>query len=166
MLHLTMRTFMGVCLGAVGRYAEAEEHFRQARDLDPNFFWADVSLVALRVSRQMFTEALPVAEKAFSLASWYPPGVGIYAGLLVRLGQPERAGELIRSLGSGDAQGAPVGLTLFHACCGEIDQAADWFEKAIEQRNPGVTFLLQSSIAEPRRSSPRWPKLAAFMNLL
>jgi serine/threonine protein kinase len=57
------------------------------------------------------------------------------------------------------------GLGLLHICCGEIDPAADWFEKAIEERHPMVSPTLQSAITEPRRASPRWPRLAALMNL-
>ena len=86
-LQLTIRTFMAVCLGAAGRYTEAEEHFRQASDLDPNFFWAYGYLAELYAARRMFAEALPVAEKAFALAPWYAPIVGLYAGLLVRNGR-------------------------------------------------------------------------------
>ena len=48
----------------------------------------------------------------------------------------------------------------FHLLCGEIDQAADWFEKAIEQRDPAMPTL-----GYRFRSSPRWPALAKMMNL-
>ena len=37
-------------------------------------------------------------------------------------------------VGSGEACGASTGLAIFHTCRGEIDLAADWFEKAIEER--------------------------------
>jgi hypothetical protein len=33
------------------------------------------------------------------------------------------------------------------------------------ERHPMVTPTLQSAIAEPLRASPRWPRLAALMNL-
>ncbi len=46
-LQTTIRVFLGACLGAVGRYAEAEEHFRQAMHLDANFFWSYVYLAEL-----------------------------------------------------------------------------------------------------------------------
>jgi TolB-like protein len=165
-LHLTIRTILGTCLGAAGRYAEAEEHFRQIIDLDPNFFWAWHYLAEHCAARQMFSEALPFAEKAFSLAPWYTPSGGVYAAMLVRTGEPDRGREIIRRLGAGEMYGASTGLALFHICCGEIDLAADWFEKAIDERFPFVPPTLRSGpIAEPLRASPRWPKLAALMNL-
>jgi serine/threonine-protein kinase len=164
-LHLTIRTLMGMGLDAVGRYAEGEQHIRQALALDPNFFWAHHYLAEHYVILRMFAEALPFAERAFSLAPWYTPSVGVYAGLLVRMGEPDRGKQIVQRLGSGEAYGAPTGLATFHTCCGEIDLAADWIEKAIEERHPMILPFLQSAIAEPLRASPRWPKLAALMNL-
>jgi hypothetical protein len=46
-----------------------------------------------------------------------------------------------------------------------FDLAADWFEKAIEERYFMVVAFLQSAIGEPLRASPRCPKLAELMNL-
>jgi hypothetical protein len=54
---------------------------------------------------------------------------------------------------------------IFYTYCGEIDLAADWFEKAIEERYPGIALWLQGAAGEPLRASPRWPKLAKMMNL-
>jgi tetratricopeptide (TPR) repeat protein len=164
-LHLTIRSILATCLGAAGRYAEAENHFREVLNLDPNFFWAHFSLAELYAARRMFGEALPIAEKAFALAPWYTPSAGVYAGLLVRMGKPDRAKEVLQKLGSGESYGASAGLAIFHTCCGEIDLAAQWFGKAIEERYPQAATFLQGTIGEPLRASPRWPKLAALMNL-
>ena len=156
---------MGRCLDSAGRHAEAEEHLRQTVALDPNFFLPWYNLAEHYAARQMFAEALPFAEKAFSLAPWLATIVGVYAALLVLYG---RAGSGIGSdpkAGSGEAYGASRGLALFYLCCGEIDRAADWFEKAIEERCNNVPAILQSAIAEALRASERWPKLAALMNL-
>jgi serine/threonine-protein kinase len=163
-LQTTTRAFLGVALGAVGRDAEAEEHFRQTMHLDPNFFWAYVYLANHYTARGMFEEALPIAEQAFSLSPWYPPSVGIYAGLLARAGQLDCAKVVIQELGSGERFSTPHGWAVFHTCCGEIDLAADWYEKVIEERDPIGMQVLQSPLGQPVRSSPRWPKLAAMMN--
>jgi TolB-like protein/Tfp pilus assembly protein PilF/predicted Ser/Thr protein kinase len=160
-----IRLLMAGCLAAVGRYAEAEAHLRQILDLDPSAGLAYYALATVYAARSMFAEALPLAEKAFSLAPLYAPIIGVYAGLLVCIGEPNRGKELIQRLGSGQVYGTPTGLSIFHAYCGEIDLAADWAERAIEERSPGVAYLLRSAIAEPLRASPRWPKLAALMNL-
>jgi tetratricopeptide (TPR) repeat protein len=133
--------------------------------LDPNHFWAYIHLAALYTVRGRLTEALPIAEKGFSVAPWYPPSVGLYAGILTRLGQVDRGNELLQQLGAGERPLTSSGWALFHICCGEIDLAADWYERVIEERDPIAIETLQTAIGEPIRSSPHWPKLAAMLNL-
>ncbi len=164
-LDFTIRAVMAQCLAAAGRYTEAEAHLRQILDFDANASLAHSGLASQYVARGMFAEALPFAEKAYSLAHWLPMVTGMYAGLLTVTGEPKRGKELAQKLGAGGVYGASMGLTFFHICCGEIDLAADWIEKAIEERYPSVVYWLQTAIAEALRSSPRWPKLAALMNL-
>jgi eukaryotic-like serine/threonine-protein kinase len=164
-LDFTIRAVMAACLGGVGRYAEAETHLRQILDLDPNASLAYYGLTNLYVARRMFVEALPFAEKAYSLAPSLQVVTGLFAGLLIRTGAPSRGNELVQTLGAGRVYGASMGLAVFHICCDEIDLAADWIEKAIEDRYPSVVYWLQTAIAEPLRASPHWPKLAALMNL-
>jgi tetratricopeptide (TPR) repeat protein len=164
-LHFTYRALLALCLGAAGHFAEAGELLQQSRDLDPNFFLTHYHLAGIYTARQMFAEALPCAEKAFSLAPWYPALIGMYAGLLVRMGQPDRGQEVLKTLGSSEAYGTARGMAIFNTCCGQIDLAADWFEKAIEERDPHSPTVLQSAIGESLRLSPRWLKLAALMNL-
>ncbi|MEP7311182.1 MAG: TIR domain-containing protein [Pseudomonadota bacterium] len=164
-LHLTHRAILAMCLGAVGQYAKAEELLLRSRDLDPNFFWTHYYLADLYTARQMHAEALPFAEKAFSLAPWYASSVGLHAGLLVRTGEPRRGREIVQVLGAGEANGASKGLAIFHTLCGELDLAADWYEKAIEERDSFVVAFLQSAIGEPLRASRHWSRLAAMANL-
>ena len=56
-------------------------------------------------------------------------------------------------------------MVLYHLICSEIDSAADWFEKAIEQRDLILLPWLRLPLAEPLRTSGRWPKIAGMMNL-
>jgi hypothetical protein len=129
------------------------------------FLWTHYYLAEFYITRQRLGEALAAAEKAFSVAPWYAPSVGIYAGLLILMGHPERWKEVVGTLGSGEAYGTSKGWGIFHIGCGELDRAADWFEKAIEERDFMVAPFLQSAIGKPLRASSRRPKLAALMNL-
>ena len=164
-LNLTCRCALAWCLAAVGRDAEAEEHFRQVIDLDDGFFWGWCGSAELHAAHGRFLEALPFAEKACSLAPWYMPAIGMYAGLLARTGSADRAGELIQKLGEAKAYGASTALALYHLCLGEIDTAAGWFEKAIEERYCLVVTYLQGALGEPIRASAHWAKFSAMMNL-
>jgi hypothetical protein len=92
--------------------------------------------------------------------------IGKLAGLLAITGDQHRAETLIRQLREApDRLCAPTGMALYHLIRGEIDAAADWYEKAIEQRDPIVIPWITLPLAKPLRSSPRWPKLATMMKL-
>jgi tetratricopeptide (TPR) repeat protein len=108
-----------------------------------------------------FDEALTLTEKAHALTPWANPIVGQLAALLVRAGATSRADALIGTLARGKAYGAPTGLAVFHALCGEFDRAAEWAERAIAERYPPLVAILGPLL----RSSPGWPNLAKLMNL-
>ena len=87
-------------------------------------------------------------------------------GVLARTGERSRAEALIGQMSK--AQGGLVaasGMVLYHLICGEVDAAADWFEKAIEQRDPVMVPWLRLPLTKPRRMSLRWPKIATMSQL-
>ncbi|MEP7314442.1 MAG: tetratricopeptide repeat protein, partial [Pseudomonadota bacterium] len=143
-LNLMFRNLLGWILIAMGRYDEAEELLLQSLDLDPNFYLTNQYLALLHTFRQEFGEALPFVEKAFSLAPLFAPTVALYAALLVRTGDPHRGSEILKSLGAGEGYGTSRGLAGFHSLCGDMDAAADWCERAIEERDPSILVFLQS----------------------
>jgi len=164
-LHLTYRALLALALGALERHDEADAVLARSREIDPGFFWTYDVLASSYVARDMMAEALPVAEMTFRTAPWYPPGVGVYAGVLTRSGNRERGHEIVRSLGPRERYGVPIGWALFHATCGDLDSAAEWFARAIEERYSMVGAFLHSAICGPLRSSRHWLPLARLMNL-
>jgi len=63
------------------------------------------------------------------------------------------------------ALAAPLAWGLFHQYRGETEKAADWWEKAIDQRDPNAVIAPRLMAGETLRTSPRWPALAKRMNL-
>ena len=57
------------------------------------------------------------------------------------------------------------GMVFYHLVCSEIDAAIDWYERAIEQRQPMAAMFASAGFFKPLRASPRWAKLARMMNL-
>jgi tetratricopeptide (TPR) repeat protein len=119
------------------------------------------------LERGAIPEALAYAETAYASAPRHRAAIGQLAGMLARVGQTERSEGLISQLRPGEAYGAPFGLTLCYLAAGDIDQAADWLEKAIDQRDVWVPHLLMAGNMGGRViwSSPRWPKLAKLLNV-
>jgi len=164
-LALMVRTNLGNCLLAVGRDAEAEMEFRQILELDENFTPARLNMIMIHALRGELVEALAYAEKAYAAAPAVPHAIGLLAGVLALSGDTGRAEALLEKLRPGRAYGAPRGLAIFHLICGEVEKAADWTEKAIEQRDPLMNVILRLPVGKALRSSARWPGLAKMMNL-
>jgi len=89
----------------------------------------------------------------------------LLAALLRRNGEEEDSRSIAKELGSTEALGDARAHALFHLICGEIDQGADWVEKAIEQRDASMRFYLGFAICKGLRASHRWPKIAKMVNL-
>ena len=160
-LNLLYRHHFAVGLRHAGRPEDAEAELRKVLEIDESFPLALGTLGAVCAQQGRFEEALTLTEKAYALTPWANPIVGQLAALLVRAGATSRADALIETLGRGKAYGAPAGLAVFHALCGEFDRAAEWTGRAIEERYPPLVATLGPLL----RSSPGWPALAKLMNL-
>jgi tetratricopeptide (TPR) repeat protein len=160
-LNLLFRMALGVCLRAAGRGHEGTTELQKVVELDESHVWALISLGLGHASRGRYDEALPFAEKAYALAAWNATACGLLAGVLKRLGDTSRAEQVLENLLPGIRYGTARGLGIFHLLTGDVDQAADWIEKAVEQRDPGVMIAPGKTL----RSSARWPALAKMMNL-
>jgi tetratricopeptide (TPR) repeat protein len=154
---------LGACLEASGK--DGSEELRRAIELDDNYFFTFVYLGLINLSRGRIAEALAAAERGYSLAPWSSGATGVLAGVLVHSGNRDRAQGLLDKLGSGQAYGTPHGLATFHLLCSDIDRAADWVEKGIEERDPSILLSLRRPYAQPLRASRHWPKLTKLMNL-
>ena len=109
--------------------------------------------------------ALACEEAACVHAPWNTVARGALAGFLRRSGDDIRADEELRTLGDGSTYHAEVGLMLYYLIGADYERAADWVEKAIDQREPSLLVLLGGPVAKPLRVSARWPALAKRMNL-
>ena len=143
---------------------EAATEFRRVLDLDERFWLADYGLAINYALRGMLPEAIDFAEKAYALAPWNTNNFGTLAAVLKLHGDTRRAEEILGRLGDGRSYGAPGGFVIFHLLCSELDKAADWAEKAIEQRDPRIAVFLRY-FGTTWRSSPRWSALARQINL-
>ncbi|MBZ5575761.1 MAG: protein kinase [Acidobacteriia bacterium] len=163
-LNLLLRMSPGMYLLEVEDPA-GEAALRQVLELGENF-WIPMIWLSLHCLRQdRPDEALGFAEKAFSLVPDHRSVMGILAGILSLTRDQSRADSLRRKIGSGEALGAPIGLVFFHFLRGEIDTAADWFEKAIQQRDTRTPAILPHIFGRQLTSSAHWPRLAKMMNL-
>jgi TolB-like protein/Tfp pilus assembly protein PilF len=159
--HMNLHAY----LQAAGRDDEALEQLKKVVELDPNQVVALASMVMIHADKGEIAQALKIARRAYAVGRWFPDTVGLLAALLRRNGEEEESRSIAKELGSAEALGDCRAHALFHLICGEIDQGADWVEKAIEQRDSSMRFYLGFVICKGLRASHRWPKIAKMVNL-
>ena len=161
-LNVLWRSILASHLVHVRFYDEAIREVRKAIDIDPHNFAARFVLGEVLHAKGPLDEAVAAAEQAYDVAPWNGNVVGVFAGLLAQVGQADRGEELMRRLG---ARANPWSRVCYHVLRSEIDAAADWYEKAIEQRELFAIIFTPAPLIAPLRESPRWRRLATLMNL-
>jgi hypothetical protein len=168
-LNPTILWTLAVALRAANRDAEADATYREVVDMNVGYLSsiAAVVLSGNHLARDEIRKSLAFAEIAHARHPQAPWVIGQYAGALARAGQKDRSSALVDQLRPGTAFGAPFGLALAALGDGDLDEAAGWLEKGIEQRDLWVSFLLNVGNIGGRVmwSSPRWPRLARLMNV-
>jgi hypothetical protein len=152
-------------LWTAGRDEEALQEANRAPELDENHPLPYSFFAQYHCAVGAFSEALPFAERYCSLLPYFQPPAGVLAGVLARTGNSARAQDVLGKLGPPTVYGVPRALAVFHLIAGEIDKAADWCERVIEQRDGNLAVSMSLPVYKPLRESPRWPKLAKMMNL-
>ena len=114
-------------------------------------------MALIYIQQERWTDALSFAERA---SETVPYSIGIVAGILKRIGQTNRAADLIHTLKPHETYGAMLGLFYYHFISSENEEAIKWMEKAIEHRDS--TFQVAPMLY---RFTSRWPQIAKLMNL-
>jgi TolB-like protein len=164
-LDFYFRLMLALALLMEGDRAAAISECRRVLEFDEHASMANLVLIFVHFELGDVNEAVHAAETAHISGAFHWAVSGSLAGLLKRRGETERASTILQTMGDGTAYGAPAGFLCYHLISGEVDQAADWAEKAIEQRQPSIVLYLRLPFARDLRSSARWPALARLMNL-
>jgi Tfp pilus assembly protein PilF len=162
-LNVSFRAITASHLVHARRYDEAITEVHKALDMDPGNFAARFILVEAYQAQGPPERALAAAEQAYAAAPWNGNIVGMYGGLLAQVGDASRGEAIMQALG--DARTNPFSRVFFHLLRSEIDQAADWYERSIEQRELFAIICAPAPVILPLRKSARWPRLAKLMNL-
>ena len=160
LLHINRASY----LAAAGRDEDAAEGYRATLELNPSMVLAKFNLGGWHATLGEWDRALRYCEEAYAVAP-LPRVVGLLAGLLRITGDLPRADDMLRRLQPTDAPGVPLGLAIYHWVLQEFDAQADWFEKAIDQRDPISSMLVRSWYGANLRATPRWGPLMRKLNL-
>jgi tetratricopeptide (TPR) repeat protein len=162
-LNAMWQSLLGAHLLDAGRIDEALEAARTGVSLDVNHF------VALNILGNILwvsgdrEAAFEMFDRAHRLAPWDPMGTGWYAAGLWHRGQKDEARQLIRAITPSSSH--LWGRVIFHLEAGELEEAADWYERMIAARDPFALVYARATVTKSLREHPRWRGLAELMHL-
>ena len=162
-LNATWHAIWAAHLLDAKRFDQAVDEGLRATELEPNYFVAQHLLGEAYQASGKWNDATAAFDRAYRLAPWNAVAVALLAASLWRRGETAQAEQLI-----GEAGDSPLplwGPVVYHLLTSNLDQAADWFERMIEARDPFALVYARASIVEPLHGHHRWPELAARMKL-
>jgi len=151
-----------------GEVEAGEAYLRQLTELYPSLYQPWYLLALSQAVRGSHKEAFAASERAYSLALWSTTTRGLFAGLLGWAGEEDSANQLSHELLSLDQYGAAMGITLFHVGRSKMEQAAEWAEKAVEQRDTRMILLmglLRASRPDLLLPDNRWSAVARRLGI-
>ena len=162
-LNPVLRALLATHLNLAGRSDRAIQEMKKALEIDDNLWVAHFLQAIIHVQNGKFADAIVSAQRAHQAVPWHAMPAGLLAAALVRTGMKDRAAALIQEMGDSPL---PIwGRVLYHLLCSETDEAADWFERMIDQREPFAVLFCRNPICKILHDSRRWAALARRMNL-
>ncbi len=162
-LNLLWRHHLAWALVWSGRDGSAFAEADRMLQIDDAFFLAHVDRTLVHFTCGRLDEAIASGERLCAIAPWSGFATGLVAGLLELAGRS--ADEKIAELRATAPYQQSFGFLIFHLVTSNLDEAAGWAARCIDQRLPALVYILRSGLAVALRSSARWPPLARTMNL-
>jgi len=160
-LNYIMYHTYGATLSVAGRMEEAEAVLRKGAELPASFaFYVELALAL--VARGKIDDALRAVETAFERAPWNAYVLGTLAGVTALAGDDARSQETLRLLD--EVQDKAFGFSVAYVLRGELETAAQWVSRMLDERLPWIGQLMYP-FAAPLRESAWWPPLREKLRL-
>jgi TolB-like protein len=135
-----------------GLFDEARVEAARFRDLNPTAVMADVAVAYILAMEGRYAEA----ERALqpSPARW--PELWMRGIICHGLGRTAESDAALDEMTRRFSAAGAVQIAQIHAFRGESDLAFQWFDRARQQRDPGVMLMARSVFFRNIRGDPRW----------
>jgi len=135
--------------------------------LDPTQFFGHWALGMARVEAGAPGEAIAPLQKAHDLSGGIPFTLGFLAYAYGRAGRPGDARELLERAQkiAAETYVPPSALALGYVGLDDWDATFDWWNRAIEVRDPLIMAVKSYSFFDPVRGDPRYRAMLRRMNL-
>jgi eukaryotic-like serine/threonine-protein kinase len=159
-LSMYIRTGAGDAYYYAREYEKSVLHYRMALELDPRFDGAHTDLARSLEALGRFDEARAEYEEGRRLSGGVAgPSFGL-AHLEAASGNSAEARRILVELTQARSHRvvSAWGIAALHASLGDVDQAFQWLDTAIEERAAGMILLRVHPRLDPIRTDPRyWP---------
>ena len=162
-LNATWHGILAAHLSHAGRSEEASAAAARARVIEPSYYLPHYMVGEVLWASGRHAEALDSYRRAHALAPWFAINAGTLAGALRRSGHQDEADGVLTVMGP--TPRPMFGRVLYDLLAGELDAAAESYARMIAERDPFALVYASAPHTAPLRDHPRWPALAAMMNL-
>jgi TolB-like protein/tetratricopeptide (TPR) repeat protein/tRNA A-37 threonylcarbamoyl transferase component Bud32 len=167
-LDVAYNSEMGYLLHATRQFERAVAQLQHAIDLDPTH-WIPHWMLSITYSvNERLDDAIALAEKARELSGDHAYPLGLLGRAYALIGRTTEARQLLEELeGRRRSSYVPASsIAMIHRGLGNIETALEWYETALEGREPNIVVALKSepSYGEFRRH-PAYQTLLRKMNL-
>ncbi len=146
---------LGLTCHAAGRLAESEHAFRRAIELMPNRVVSNALLALVLLDQERIQEAVERAELETE-DFWRLWALAI---IQFAAGDKEASDRALNELIDKHAYGDAYQIAEVFSARGDFDAAFEWLDKALGERDPGLTHAKVNPRFRPLHSDPRWPEL-------
>lgn len=152
---------LGLISHNAGDLPSASAAFRKAIELSPNRLVSHAMLSTVLLDQGHEADALSQAALEPD-EFWRTWGLAI---INFRLGNMENAELLYEELGQAYVAGDAFQLAEVCAVRSEVDKAFEWLDRALEERDPGITHAQVSTHLRPLHNDSRWGVLITKLGL-
>ena len=159
-LSVVAHIFLGWFHWFIGELDDAIEHFRNALEIDPTYPRVRMFLGQVLIKKGMVDEGIQAYDTDAK-------NIGVSPVLAYAMaGQTQKARDLLEHLHTHpEIFYVPTSFAQVHFVLGEIDQGFDWMEKAVDEHDEQIYFILSNNSYDYIRSHPRYYALLHKMNL-
>jgi len=152
---------LGLTCHAAGLLDESEKAFHHALELAPRRFVSNALLALVLLDQQRTEEAIEQAGQEPD-EFWRLWGLAIIYHAAGRVRDSDQA---LLSLIEDHAAGNAYQIAEVNSMRGDVEEAFKWLEKAIDDRDPGVTHTKANPRLRPLHADRRWQEMLSKVGL-
>ncbi len=166
-LSIVVRWWLAIMLYLARRPDRMIDEGHRMIALDPNHFLGHWVVGAACSESDEMDDAVSAFKRAHELSGGTPFTLGFLAYGLGRAGRTDDAASLLAQAEAMAKDGyvSPFAIAISHVGLGNRDAAFEWWNRAIDVRDPLIVPIKNLPIFDPVRNDPRYPPMLRRMNL-